>query len=148
MTCCGIDPGSEKFGMAIGSAEELMFSAIIPYEKVDLAVRCVASGDMRGIAEWRVEGDLPPAGAARLVYLGGGTGHRPYLERLTMAKVECIIVDEYKTTLEGRELYWKLHPPALLMRIIPLSLRVPGRPVDDLAAWAILKRGLNSQNRY
>jgi hypothetical protein len=52
---------------------------------------------------------------------------------------ELETADEYGTTLKGRELYWKLHPPKGLWKLVPTSLRTPPRDIDDLAAWAIIK---------
>ena len=51
------------------------------------------------------------------------------------------VVEEYGTTLEAREIYWRLHAPRGLMKLVPTSLRTPPRNVDDLAAYAILLRG-------
>ncbi|MBR0203998.1 MAG: hypothetical protein IJQ56_06520, partial [Synergistaceae bacterium] len=55
---------------------------------------------------------------------------------------EIKVVNEKNTTLEARELYWRLHEPSFLMRLIPKNLRVPDRILDDLAAWAIGLRAL------
>jgi RNase H-fold protein (predicted Holliday junction resolvase) len=140
--CCGIDPGREKFGLAVGSAAELLFSAIIPRDRMALAVSCMASGDMSGISRWGVEGSAMKTSRIHTAYLGGGTGHRSYMEPIARAEIVLVIVDERNTTLEGRKLYWALHPRTGLSRLIPVSLMTPPRPVDDLAAWTILKRGL------
>jgi hypothetical protein len=53
------------------------------------------------------------------------------------------LTDERMTTLEARGLYWALHPPRGMYRIIPKSLRVPPRNLDDLAAWAIIQRAIS-----
>jgi hypothetical protein len=77
------------------------------------------------------------------VYLGNGTGSGAYMRMMDERGIKYDVIDERMTTLEGRSLYWLLHPPRGVMRLIPASLRVPPRAVDDLAAWAILKRALS-----
>jgi hypothetical protein len=137
---CGLDPGREKFGLAICGGSELIFSAIIPVSSLDVTARCLKSGDFSEIAHLGIEG-APPRGAAAIsVFLGNGTGFRLFKDELEERGVPCLVVDEAMTTLEGRALYWRLHPPRGLWRLLPLSLRVPPRAVDDMAAWAILMR--------
>jgi RNase H-fold protein (predicted Holliday junction resolvase) len=137
---CGIDPGSEKFGLAVVNGEELVFSAIVPIDKIDSAVGCIACSDMNNISKWHIEGD--PASVVKLdgVYLGNGTFHVKYEEKLKEKNIRYELVDERMTTLQAREIYWKLHPPKGLSRIIPRGWRIPPRPIDDLAAVAIVVR--------
>ncbi|MDR3331662.1 MAG: endonuclease [Synergistaceae bacterium] len=140
--CCGIDPGREKFGLAVGNTDELIFSAIAPVLEFETAVLCIARGDFRSMETLALEG-IPPRGLKiQRVFLGGGTGHRLFSERLDEGGVNHIVVSERETTLEGRGLYWRLHPPSGLWRLVPRSLRTPPRPVDDMAAWAIIARGI------
>ncbi|MDR2779856.1 MAG: endonuclease, partial [Synergistaceae bacterium] len=65
-----------------------------------------------------------------------------YEKQLRGRKIDYVVADERMTTLEARELYWRIHPPRGLSRLIPVSLRVPPRSVDDLAAWAIMRRAV------
>jgi RNase H-fold protein (predicted Holliday junction resolvase) len=139
---CGIDPGREKFGLAIGNREELAFSAIIPFGKAAIAIRRVFSSDIIGLGEWKMEGVLDHMPAIERVYLGDGTNHAEYERMLRDGKIDYILADERMTTLEARELYWSIHPPSGIARLLPRSLRTPPRPVDDLAAWAITRRAL------
>jgi len=138
---CGIDPGREKFGFALASGERLLFAAIVPFERFDIALSCLSSGSAENLAEWRTEGTVCNAYVAR-IFLGNGTSHGDYERRLRDAGVNYELVDERMTTLDARELYWKLHPPGGLARLVPKSLRVPPRPIDDIAAWAIIGRAL------
>ena len=138
---CGIDPGREKFGFALASEEQLLFAAIIPFGQFDAALSYLSSGNTESLAEWRTEGTARPDGAA-CVFLGNGTSHEYYERRLKDAGVNFTLVDERMTTLDARGLYWKLHPPGGLGRLVPKSLRVPPRPIDDIAAWAIIGRAL------
>jgi len=138
---CGIDPGREKFGFALASDSCLLFAAIIPFEQFDAALLYLSSGSVENLDEWRTEGTVCRKAAAR-VFLGNGTSHENYERRLKDAGVNYELIDERMTTLEARELYWKLHPPRGLARLMPKSLRVPPRPIDDIAAWAIIERAL------
>jgi RNase H-fold protein (predicted Holliday junction resolvase) len=140
---CGIDPGREKFGLALGSVEELLFAAVIPFQKLDTALRSLASGDTKSILEWRTEGGLAFFETGLEVFLGNGTSHTVYERELQSADIRYKVIDERMTTLEARELYWKLHTPSGLRRVIPRSMRLPPRPIDDLAAWAIIKRAIS-----
>jgi RNase H-fold protein (predicted Holliday junction resolvase) len=137
---CGIDPGREKFGIAFGSVDELMFSAIAPREKMGGVLECLATGDFEPMLEWRMEGRAPNGMKPSLVCLGNGTSHGIFKEKLEAMKIDCALTDERMTTLEARNLYWRLHRPSGIARMIPKSLRIPPRPIDDLAAWAILQR--------
>ena len=79
----------------------------------------------------------------KFVAIGNGTSSKKFTEYLkTKISCEVIIVDEKNTTLEARSLYWKIHQPSLLMRLLPEGLRVPARVLDDLAAWAIALRAV------
>lgn len=72
------------------------------------------------------------------VLLGEGTGSSPIRVLLEGSGFSPEGVDESYSTLKGRELYWTLHPPRGFRKLIPLSLQVPPRDVDDLAAWAMI----------
>ena len=79
----------------------------------------------------------------KFIAIGNGTSSKKFTEYLR-SKISCeiLIVDERNTTLEARGLYWKIHKPGLLMKLLPEGLRVPARVLDDLAAWAIAIRAL------
>ncbi|MDR1509059.1 MAG: endonuclease [Synergistaceae bacterium] len=140
---CGVDPGREKFGIAVGSYGKLFFSAIIPYVKLNLALNYLFTGNSLEVAEWRQEGSPYNFGELRGVFLGDGTFHGEYEKGLRARKIDYVVTDERMTTIEARVLYWRLHPPRALLRLVPIQWRVPPRPIDDLAAWAIMKRALS-----
>jgi hypothetical protein len=82
--------------------------------------------------------------------MGNGTGAREFMASVGGFPFEVEFVREKGTTLEARNLYWNLHPPAGWLRFVPRSLIVPPRDIDDLAAWAIAlryKRILFSQKK-
>jgi hypothetical protein len=76
------------------------------------------------------------------VVIGDGTGSRAIQDVLQKLEVSFTIVDETGTTLEGRTLYFRDHPPKGLMRFIPKGLWSPPRNIDDYAAYAIALRHL------
>ncbi len=89
---------------------------------------------------WKKEGDLKFLEDRTLekILLGNGTSSEELYNILNVI-CELETADEYGTTLKGCELYWKLHPPKGLWKLVPTSLRTPPRDIDDLAAWAIIK---------
>jgi RNase H-fold protein (predicted Holliday junction resolvase) len=138
---CGIDPGREKFGVAVVSGDNrdaLLFSAVVPIENIDSAISRLLPGDFTALSRWRREGADGTYPISR-VCLGNGTGSSAFAECLRAHSTPYEITDEYMTTLAARKLYRVLHP-SWLSKLIPASLFLPPRPVDDLAAWAILKK--------
>ena len=139
---CAADPGKFKTGFALTEDDgNLIFSAVIPAEKHSEFVSAVETGNYALLEKWCREGRLPEKIEVNEILLGSGTTHKE-LEKMLKDKIPVRIVDEYGTTLEGRKLYWKLHPPKGLMRLFPTSLRTPPRDIDDLAAWAIILKSL------
>ena len=90
---------------------------------------------------FKCEGSVPEAFDVSEIFVGNGTTHDNLLQLLE-GKVKVILVDERGTTLDGRKLYWKLHPPRGFWKIFPTSLRLPPREIDDLAAWAIILKSI------
>jgi RNase H-fold protein (predicted Holliday junction resolvase) len=142
---CGLDPGREKFGLAVGNADILSFAAIIPSANIGDALECFLDGNAKRIASWRTDGLCESFGAISGIFIGNGTGHEEYAKRFRDSGIETEIADERMTTLEARNLYWRLHPPRGLWSLLPKSLLTPPRPVDDLAAWIIMRRALASR---
>ena len=136
----GIDPGRWKTGFALAEEGRLLFSAIIPSDKREILIEAIRSGSWELLAEWRQEGSVGelPKTAPEAVYVGSGTSSAEFRAALPFPHK---VVEEYGTTLEAREIYWRLHAPRGLMKLVPTSLRTPPRNVDDLAAYAILLRG-------
>jgi hypothetical protein len=79
---------------------------------------------------------------ADVVLVGDGTGSRELIAVLARRGIEPVPVDEVGTSLEGRHLYFRDHPPTGLMRLVPIGMRSPPRPIDDYAAYAIGLRWL------
>ena len=140
MIVCGIDPGREKVGIALVSECELLLSLLILRSDLQQTFEHIVGERwaLLPVME-RGEGKLGPI---QRVYLGNGTGSSSLQHETDFKHVPVQKIDETGTTLQARTLYWRLHPPRGLWRLIPLALRVPPRPIDDLAAWAIALRGL------
>lgn len=138
---CGIDPGRFKIGFALTDNNELLFSAIIPKAEEMIMCSALKEGSWNMLEKWRKEGSLKKVLDKRVekVYLGDGTSSQE-IKILLDASLQVEILSEYGTTIEGRALYWKLHPPIGIWKLVPLSLRTPPRDIDDLAAWAIIKQ--------
>lgn len=137
---CGIDPGRYKIGFALADGGALLFSAIIPKEEEETLRKSLASHDWQSLDKWRLEGSLENTAGRELekIYVGNGTSSVEIL-MLLQDDQRVQSVDEKCSTLEGRKRYWLLHPPKGLWRLIPVSLRVPPRDIDDLAAWSMIE---------
>lgn len=137
---CGIDPGRYKIGVAFAEGDSLLFSAIIPKTAEGTLFESLRKRDWNALEPWKKIGDtkLLEGRTLERIYLGNGTSSEDLSKSLSEI-CELEITDEYGTTLKGRELYWKLHPPRGFWKLVPVTLRTPPRDIDDLAAWAIIK---------
>lgn len=135
----GFDPGRDKCGRAIVAVDSSS-----RYVIVDLAV--VRSPQ----AVAQLQADCQRY-AVQAIALGNSTTSRQWHQDLSAALSAVlgdavpplIAVDERNTTLEARDRYWILFPPRGLQRLIPGGLRMPPRPVDDVAALLLLERYFN-----
>ena len=145
----GLDPGRDKVGWAfVGQGRELLMSGIFPAGERALfwqGLRALA-GDVNALDAWTLETSSPMGGASSntAFVVGDGTCGGELAASLEEQGFGCPIlrVDERGTTLEARALYWRLHGPSWWQRLLPRTLWVPTRPLDDLAAWAIAMRGM------
>lgn len=133
----GIDPGRWKTGVAFAEGGALLFSAIVPAEERAVLFSAFADGNWMLLKQWGKEGNIENilGRAADKVYIGTGTSSGDFLSGFPVC---CETADEYGTTLEARNIYWRLHPPGWFLKFVPLSLRTPPRHIDDLAAYAII----------
>lgn len=126
-----IDPGNDKTGIALLSQEGLLVARdIIKTASFDQEVSKV----------------LAMCPGVEFIICGNGTNHRrlyPQVQALAKRRnLPCYLADEAHTTEEAKKLYWVLHPPKGLKRLLPKGMLVPPEPVDDITAYVIGKRWL------
>jgi len=142
----GIDPGREKFGWAFGtSGEGLLCSGIGETGFFPIWIRKILEERAFSLlGETLREGDPKTLGFFRefRLFLGTGTGSGEFERVLREMGYPFSWGEESFSTLEARKLYWERHPPQGLRRFLPRDLLFPPRPLDDLAAWCIVKRAL------
>lgn len=136
---CGIDPGRYKIGLAFAENGTLLFSAIIPKTEETKLRDALLRQNWDTVSQWGMEGSVENLKGRALdnIYVGDGTSSAEIV-KLFGAEIKVDVVDEKGSTLEGRKRYWILHPPRGLWRLVPTSLRVPPRDIDDLAAWSLM----------
>ncbi|MCR4817749.1 MAG: endonuclease [Fretibacterium sp.] len=144
----GLDPGRDKIGFAaVRRDKSLLFSGILPSQESAVWERALGCKEnvKEILSPWLRE--CPASDTERLklslIVVGNGTCSDSLLDNVRCcARCEVLCVDEHGTTLEARRLYWRLHRPTWWQRLLPQDMRVPPRPLDDLAAWAIANRGI------
>ncbi len=124
-TVLAIDPGRDKCGIAVLSPQgDILLHEIVP----------------TGALETRVS-ELAAEYAPRII-MGDGTTSAAAKARIEAQVGAVTLVDEYRTTEEGRRLYWAENPPRGWRRLVPRGLLTPTVPVDDFAAVALARRFL------
>ncbi|MFC2742935.1 MAG: pre-16S rRNA-processing nuclease YqgF [Selenomonas artemidis] len=124
-TVLAIDPGRDKCGIAVLSPQgDVLLHEIVP----------------TGALETRVS-ELAAEYAPRII-MGDGTTSAATKARIEVQVGAVTLVDEYRTTEEGRRLYWAENPPRGWRRLVPRGLLTPTVPVDDFAAVALARRFL------
>ena len=144
------DPGRDKTGFAfVNDDGSLILSGIFESHEREKFFDALIHGD--SLAGYILEGrheSLPEniLASVKFIAAGNGTHSREFHEYLTSkVTVEILTIDEKNTTIEARSLYWKIHKPGLITRLLPESMRVPSRVLDDLAAWSI---GIRATKKY
>jgi RNase H-fold protein (predicted Holliday junction resolvase) len=127
----GIDPGTGKVGYAVLGEDGVVLGQ---------GIEAVANLPARLAA---LVAEFGPSALA----VGRGTNSAGVIRSLGALGVPVHPVDEYETTRFARALYFADHPPAGWRRLVPLSLQVPPRPVDDYAAILIARRYLDGKGR-
>ena len=128
MSIMAVDPGRDKCGMAVLSAQgEILWRQV------------VETASLPELARKRFEEYQP-----KLLVLGNGTTSKVAAARLkeTLPELEVRVVDEYRTTEEAKKLYWQVNPPKGWRKLLPLTMQVPPEPVDDLVAVILAQREL------
>ncbi len=129
-TVLAVDPGRDKAGIAIVSKERgTLFRCVVR------ANECASRGAQ--LAE--------DYGAHRIV-VGDRTGSRDAVSALALLSgLEITLVDEHRSSMEGRQRYLLDHRGRGLCRLMPIGLRVPGEPFDDYVAQILAARYFKRQ---
>lgn len=135
-TIISIDPGREKCGIAAVHREKgVLQKNIIPTQDLTTI-----------IPEWL------STYHTKIVIMGNGTSSKDaknLLEQIMIngQALKVTLVDEYRTTDDGRRRYWQENPPQGFWRLIPVSMQTPPNPVDDYVAVILAERYLENVNR-
>ena len=140
------DPGRDKTGFALIKDDgELIFSGIFPSSERKKFFEALLNESVDEFIIEKISETPNFIGHVKFIAIGNGTSSKEfYQEAERNLKLEIKIVDERNTTLEARNLYWKIHKPNFWTRLLPKGLRVPPRVLDDLAAWAIAIKAVRS----
>jgi RNase H-fold protein (predicted Holliday junction resolvase) len=128
-TIISIDPGREKCGIAVVHRQKgILNKSIIETPNLSTIIE-----------EWLIKYQT------RSIIMGNGTSSKEAKKLLENIKIDgvfisVILVDEYRTTDEGRRRYWKENPPQGLRRLIPVTMQTPPQPVDDYVAVILAER--------
>ena len=120
-----VDPGWDKCGVAVGTKKRIYKQAVVPSRGMaPMVLKFANEYDVAAIAM----GDCTCSKKAKETLKG------------FLPDIPIVLTNEWFSTMEARKLYFKANPPKGLWRLVPVSFRLPPRPVDDYAAVVILKR--------
>ncbi len=135
------DPGRDKTGFALVHEDgELIFSGIFPSPEREIFFEQLLNEDIQNFIIEKREEIQNFIERVKFIAIGNGTHSHEFIKAIAILPFEIKITDERNTTLEARNLYWKIHKPGFFLRLLPRGLRVPPRVLDDLAAWAIARK--------
>ena len=122
----GVDPGRSKTGLALvtGTGEVV---------KTQVALMTDFAEELQVfLADVAID----------TIVLGNGTTSQAMTDTLKklLPGLAINVVEESYSTEEARKLYWELHPPRGLKRLLPLGLQVPPENLDGLAAVVLVRR--------
>lgn len=152
----GIDPGRDKTGFAFINLDgELILSGIIKSCELENFLHEIFQQDIKKIFTYRLEGLSDEKSLTKFnlafIALGDGTHSKEFFNQIkkiiaqeNFNAPEIILIDERNSTLEARKIYFKIHRPKFLARLLPESLLTPKRAIDDLAAYIIALRALKN----
>lgn len=124
-----VDPGREKCGVAVVQPNKgVLLQDVITTGRLTIVVTNL-------LAEYKTQ----------KVVIGDGTSSQEAKEKLEQIiingeKIEVVLVDEHHSTDQARKRYWEEHPPKGFMKLIPVTMQVPPRPVDDYVAVILAER--------
>jgi RNase H-fold protein (predicted Holliday junction resolvase) len=124
----GFDPGREKCGVAIMTGDRsVVWHQVIPSAKALASLR-----------------ELHSKYPFSLIVIGDQTGSKHWKSQLQaqFPDLQITTVPEQFTSQLARERYWQMYPPQGWQKLVPLGMRVPPRPIDDIVAIILLERWL------
>lgn len=125
----GFDPGRYKCGLALmGLDRNLYHRAVVE-----------ASSVMSTVEQLRQQYPIS------LIVMGDQTTASEWQTQLAAMSqpIRVVLVDERYSSLEARDRYWEMNPPQGWQRLLPLGLRQPQAPIDDIVAILLIERYLN-----
>jgi len=130
----GFDPGRDKCGLAVmGRDGQIYYHQVV---NSTVVIATIAQLFAKYSPEILVMGDRTTA----------KTWRQKIIENLDRATA-IIMVDEHNSTIEARDRYWQIYPPRGLSQLIPVGMRLPPRPVDDIVAIVLIERYLQANNQ-
>lgn len=133
MTIMGFDPGRDKCGVAIMNNQgEVLYNQVINSpEVVNLLPQLFGQF------------------ACQILVMGDQTTSQLWQDQLKiiLPSVPIILLDESYTTAQARQRYWQIYPARGFTKLIPLSMRTPPRPVDDIVAIILIEKYLQAGNK-
>ena len=127
-----IDPGTKKCGYAVVDSNlSVLQREVISIEKIAKTIQ-----DNLNIYK------------INKIILGNGTNYKNIEERLKnqFSLLRIILIEEKFSTLEARKKYFEVYPPRGILKIIPLSLRVPPCHYDDFVAILLAEKYFKNKN--
>lgn len=128
MKIAALDPGRDKCGLAVMADNgEILAQAVVPTVWLADEIKTICD-----------------VFSPDLLLMGNGTTSNTARKTIEEAlpNLPIKMVDEYKTTEEARDEYWKANPPKGWRRFFPISMQVPPVPVDDFVAIILARRYL------
>ncbi|MEK0178558.1 MAG: pre-16S rRNA-processing nuclease YqgF [Oscillatoriales cyanobacterium] len=126
----GFDPGKDKCGVAVmGTDNNISYHQVVPSESAISTIQSLCE-------QFPID----------LLVMGDQTTSKKWKQKLTQSlspSIAIIQIDERYSSLEAKERYWQMYPATGLNRLIPLGMRTPPRPVDDIVAIVLIERYLN-----
>ena len=128
----GFDPGKDKCGIAIVTLE----GNPIRHEVI------ASDSAIVTLQDWIQTNSI------QTLILGDQTGSKKWRSRIIEAlpDLEIITIDERFSSQQARDRYWSMYPAQGLQKLVPLGMRSPPRPIDDIVAIILVERYLASLN--
>ena len=128
----GFDPGKDKCGIAIVTLE----GRPLRHEVI------AADSAIATLESWIQIYNI------QALILGDQTGSKKWRSRIIEAlpDLEIITIDERFSSQQARDRYWSMYPAQGLQKLVPLGMRSPPRPIDDIVAIILVERYLASLN--